>query len=180
MAQHGTACTAPHAQRGTSKHGMAWHSTRTSLMLAGMPPRDASTLWSHPSRAFGTRAGRFIPYLSFNSPPSPHLTSRWGPILFRSARGSRCSPVGVQHPSPHRRPPPPPAPSGPPPRRTPTQGPPPVGPAGHGCPPGRGAGGALAAALLGTVGYRYIWHQSLPFGSIGEGERKRKTQLRAI
>lgn len=43
-----------------------------------------------------------------------------------------------------------------------------------------GPGGTLAAALLGTVGYRYIWHRSLPLGSIGEGERKRKTQLRAI
>lgn len=161
---------------GTAWHGVtqyvlcgvawqAWHITRASLAVTEIPPRDTSTsepLQSHPDQASSSREGGSFIYLQFPSIPHPTSWSvpaqhprqeqvqlQWGTAPTSPVQ-TTLKPAGPLHHSGT-----------------------PAALLGTGCPPGTEPA-ALMAALASTVGYPYIWHQLLPLGSIGEGERKGK------
>lgn len=169
-------------EHGMERHGMAWHAMvwhslvwhdtvcavwcgMASMAVTEIPPRDTSTsepLQSHPDQASSSREGGSFIYLQFPSIPHPTSWSvpaqhprqeqvqlQWGTAPTSPVQ-TTLKPAGpLHHPGT------------------------PAALLGTGCPPGTGPA-VLMAALASTVGYPYIWHQLLPLGSIGEGERKGK------
>ena len=148
------------------QHGIAWHCTALhGIARCGttLPSRSHGKphAFRNATQHLGNKLSTYSQIHSlhwFLPKCSPQITASSIPAAHRPhpAELSRCSPVSPAPTAPHS-----PHPTAHPPAHL-------------------GAGRAGAHALLGAVGYGYVWHQSLPLGSIGEGERKRKTQLKAI